>query len=195
MTDAAQKHRSERGTALILAMVFLLAVGLVIIATANFAVNASVNTVNARGEQATIANAEAEASAAMQAIRTAYFYPGCDAGTCPKIYNSLTPTSYSCTPPGVVSSLEVNCIGSGGSAENQAARTVDFYVCQSAASGGPADCAAAAASSKVLLFAQAQYLDLPAGETSTDNQCTATSTATCGLTLSVTAWDVRLADS
>lgn len=190
----------ERGTTLILAMVFLLAIGLVILATASFAVGANSNTINAKSHQTTLANVEAEASAAIQGVRSSYLYPGCSLGpppTCPSIYSDPAKTpngvSYSCTPTGVISTLKVNCVGFGGFANGDGVRTVDFYVCPS----GVADCAASAASSQVALFAEVQYRDLPVGEQLTDSHCTPTpgDTLTCGLTVSFTAWDVRLADS
>lgn len=185
---AATAH-SEHGASLILAMVFLLAVGLVIIATSSFAVNASVNAVNTRGEQTTLANVESEASAAIQAVRGSYSSLAC-VSVCSTPYAG-SGTDSRCTPsPNVVSSLGVYCVGFGSSFNGTGTRTVDFYVCVSGL-----DCAAAANSASVALFAEVAYEDLPPGEVSTANQCTATSSVTCGITLSINSWDVRLADS
>ena len=191
MMVRTQRRDGESGSVLILALVFILVVGLLIVATANFAVDASVNTVNSRTSQVTTATVESEASSAIQAIRGAYFYPGCSSSAC-TTYAALgsAGTAYTCTPqPNTISSLGVYCIGFGGSANGTALRTVDFYVCAAGI-----NCAASANSSKVLLFAEVAYRDLPYEEDNTDNQCTQTTTKTCGITLSITTWDIRLAD-
>lgn len=189
--SASLKQSPEQGTTLILALVFLLAIGLVIVATSTFAVNSNVNTVNTRAQQASLASVESEASAAIQAVRTSFFYPGCSSAACTTYSKSAPGTSQVCTPQSnVVSTLGVYCVGFGGSANGQAIRIVDFYVCQSGI-----DCGASANSSKVLLFAEVAYTDLPPAEDTASNECTATSTVTCGLTLSITTWDVRLADT
>lgn len=177
---------SERGAVLILALVFLLAIGLVTIATASMAVNANANTSNAHTQLVTQANLESEASLAIQATRippgNSYNYAGCSSNC---YATSGFSSASNCTPSaGAISGLTVYCEGSGGNGSSPT-RTVDFYVCKSgnACPGNPA------------LFAEVIYQDLPAGEPQTADQCTTTSTVTCGLTMTVASWDVRLADS
>lgn len=188
MTHARQESVNERGAVLILALVFLLAIALVTVATAALAVNSNANTSNARQQQLSQANVESEVSLAIQTTRVTYNYGGC-ASNCyatPPAFPALS-SQTNCTPgSGAVGGLSVWCVGSGGS--NYGFRTVDFYVCKS----GVSPCAG---STKVALFAEVVYQDVPAGEAQTNDECSSLSTATCGITMSITSWDARLADS
>ena len=187
---------SDGGAVLILAMVFLLAIGLITVATAAMAVNANVNTSNAHQQLVTQANLESEVSLAMQAARNSYDYAGCTSVPAPAADNCYAASGFSssanCTPSAAsIGGLSVWCDGSGASANGIPTRTVDFFVCRS----GVSPCAG---SPSVALFAEVVYTDLPAGEPQSADQCTrppTPSTATCGLTMSVTSWDVSLADS
>lgn len=190
-----QRCNDERGTVLILALVFLVAIALVILATAAMAVGAQSNTVNTRSQVSSQINDENAVSLALQATRSVYGYstgtPSCSGDAC---YGSPAPSpTFSsesvCTPSaGGISGITVWCEGSGGSKYGSPTRTVDFYVCAS----GVNPCAG---SSKVALFAEAVYTDLPPGEPQTADQCAATSTNTCGISTTITAWDVRGADA
>lgn len=177
----------ESGAVLILAMVFLLAIGLVGVATAGLAVGAGSNTSNVRAQQLTQGNVESEASIAMANARTAYNF--CSGGSCyggpssPKI----------CTPASAgISGLEVICEGSGGSGNGQATRTVDFFVCKSGLSS--AACTSTT-SPAFAVWAEVTYTDVPSGEATTNNQCTALLSQSCGITATINSWDYRLADS
>jgi hypothetical protein len=175
---------SDQGTILIVALVFLLVIGVITAAVAQMAVGASANTTNARIQQTSQADVESEVSLAIQATRSGYDYAGCSSGCFSK---SGFSSASNCTPGSGISGLSVWCEGSGGSENGVPTRTVDFYVCQ-----GSSNCAGSATAP---LYAEALYEDLPSGEPLSGDQCTATLTSTCGITVSLTAWDVRLADS
>ncbi len=175
----------DGGAVLILALVFLLAVGLVTVAIGNMAVNANANTSNSHSQLLTQINLETEASLAIEATRDTFNYAGC-ASNC---YSASGFSSAKmCTPTtAAISGLAVWCEGSGGSANGLPTRTVDFEVCKTVITP-------CAGSADVALFAEVVYMDVPAGEPQSADQCTAAFTATCGVTMSVTSWDVRLAD-
>lgn len=180
------KRDSDQGTILIIALIFLLVIGVITAAVAQMAIGASANTTNARIEQTSQASLESEVSLAVQATRSGYNYAGCTTGCYAK---SGFSSASNCTPvSGGISGLSVWCEGSGGSGNGVPTRTVDFYVCV----GSTNNCAG---SSSAPLYAEALYLDLPPAEPLADDQCTTLLTATCGITVSLTAWDVRLADS
>lgn len=180
-------RRDERGAVLIIAMAFLLSVGLVAIATADMAANAGANTVNTRAQVTAQVNIESTVSAAVSATRTTYDYAGCSSG-CYASPPSFTSSASDCTPTQAANSLQVWCEGSGGYENGSAIRTVDFYVCATGA------CSATSTSS-AYMFVEAGYRDVPEGEAQSNDLCTATATTTCGITMTINAWDVRAADS
>lgn len=176
---------ADEGTILIIALMFLLVIGVITGAVAQMAIGASVNSTNARIQQTSQANLESEVSLAVQAARSGYNYGLCTT-SCYARSGFTSPSD--CTPSsGGISGLSVWCEGSGGSENGLPTRTIDFYVCVGATS--------CAGSTTAPLYAEALYLDLPPGEPLSDDQCTAVLTNTCGITVSLTAWDVRLADS
>ena len=178
------RRASEQGTVLIIALIFLLIIGVITAAVAQMAVGASANSTNARIQQTSQADLESTVSLAIQATRSAYNYAGCTTSCYAK---SGFSSASNCTPSSGSSGLSVWCEGSGGSQNNVPTRTVDFYVCV-----GATNCVG---STSAALYAEALYLDLPPGEPLSADQCTAALSTTCGITVSLTAWDVRLADS
>src|ERR1700722_3310653 len=68
------RRNTDAGAALILALVFLLAIGVLLIALANFAVGAQSNTINLKSGRTTEANAANAATVAIEQVRTHYNY-------------------------------------------------------------------------------------------------------------------------
>ena len=182
---------ADDGSVLILALVFFLGIGLLTAAVAGMAVGAGVNTSNARSQQVNQANVESEVSLAIEATRGVYYYSsGCTTSCYPA--SGLSTAASVCTPAtatGALTTLSVWCKGSGGQANGKSTRTVDFYVCQ-----GATDCTGSV-TAPAPLYAEVVYTDLSPGAPFTADQCTTSVTATCGITLTIAAWDVRLADS
>jgi hypothetical protein len=178
----------------VLALVFLLAIGLVGMATAGLAVGAGTNTANARAQQTSQANLESEVSLAIENARSTYDFQGCTGDSCYAPAGSFS-SPVDCTPPsaaGGLANLRVVCLGSGGSHYGLPIRTIDFYVCGSSVS--VSSCASTNPAAYAL-YGEVTYLDVPKGEAQTDNQCSSAVTETCGITATIGTWDVRLADS
>jgi type II secretory pathway pseudopilin PulG len=185
---------SEQGAALVLAIVFLVAMSILVVVLGNLATEASTTTSDVRYQTTIEANAESAATFAIQQVRRSYGQaapygtPG----------NPTTPQN--CLPSGALSgplvtgtpyhnSLTVYCAGT----QAGSTRTVNFYVC------GPSSVSAAQCTSPTgkseLLFASVTYFDSPSGDLPLSASCGPTSNATCGVTMSVNEWDVRTADS
>jgi hypothetical protein len=191
-SEARGAEGTEAGTALILAIVFLMAMGILVVVLGNLATEASTTTINAHNQTTLETNAESAATAAIQQVRRGYLYPVTLGGT---IYG--TPSNpglaQACEPPGALngapSSLTVFCKGY----QFGATRTVDFYVC------GPSTVAAAQCtapmSTNEVLFASVTFVDVPSGDSPLSASCGPTSGATCGVTMVINQWDVRTADN
>jgi Tfp pilus assembly protein PilX len=206
--SSRSQHRTDSGTSLILAIVFLLVMGLAILALANFAVGSSATTANLRSASITSANAQSAASVAIQQVRANFNYQAQPA-TPALNYNVSNPTTNDpayCSPAWAESaySFRVYCVGFQ-SKNASPTRTVDFYVCATSVSfqactGCPQTNTQCTVSSTtptvpnpVALFAEAQYNDVPPAAPGSTG-CDTTTIATCGLTMSISAWDLRLAD-
>lgn len=168
----AAAHRDERGATLILAMVLLLAIGLSMAAVITFAGAAATTTTNLH-DQTTI-QSEA-ASATTLAIQYARYND-----TSP----SSTPSTTACLPPGASEPVVVTCSGTSFSASRQ----IQLFTC---ASGTTASACATATSPVLLLYSEVTYDDIPPGELA--ESCAQLNT--CGISVIVDDWDVRLADS
>lgn len=193
------RARSESGSALILALVFLLATGLLTLALATFAVEADTNTTNVRAVGTVNLNAESVATATIEAIRTSYNFPGQPSTTYYPV-GAASPTAVACTPTEATTSFLVACIGYATPGTTQS-RVVDLYVCATANVASAQACylsntaAPGSASSKIALFAEVTYDDIPPGQPASAAACSSLYTATCGMTMIIDHWDVRTADS
>ncbi len=184
MTRRLSVRRDERGTSLILALVFVFAIGLVLVAVGGLAANALLNTSNARAERTSTGDAENAVTIAMQYLR----------------YNPAPAAPPSCLPPsstipssdpGVTAhnpvQVQVDCIVTTTST----GRLVEFYACPLGASTEPA-CQTAA-----LLHAEVAYDDRNAQD-SNNIDCydqPLAVTTSCGTAVNVDLWDVIGADS
>ena len=185
MTTRARRDRGERGAALILAMVFVFAIGLLLVALGRIATGALLTTNNLHSLRTTEGDAETATTIAMRYVRTTFD---------PAIY----PGPAACLPPGfsipssdpgtnVPNPMVVYCTGNTPNTSGFT-RVVDFYAC---AAGTPlSNCTVGNAA--LLLHAQVAFGDYNfAGLDS----CNSTSNATCGVDMSIQSWDVTGADS
>jgi Tfp pilus assembly protein PilX len=187
-STAEGDQRNDQGAALILAIVFLVAMSILVVVLGNLATEASTTISNVRDQTTIEDNAESAATSAIQQERRSYT---------PALYaGSPTP----CLPPGALggaltvspykSSLTVWCTGSQSVLAST--RTVDFYVC-GPSSVSESQCTSPGSKSE-LLFASVTYDDSPGGELPL-SFCGPLTNATCGVTMTINEWDVRTADS
>ena len=186
---------------LVLAMVLLLAVGIVGVSLATFATQAETTSEALTGpeqtsaagaplatapmsERALRANAASAATVTIQAVRSVYTATGLT------YTGSVGATA--CSPSWVSTDYLFNVWCRASAYPGAAAtRVVQFYVCSTATTG--ATCTASG-SSALALYAQVSYDDVPTSQP-TSSACSSLSTSTCGLSMTVDRWDVRLADS
>jgi Tfp pilus assembly protein PilX len=194
--DRAGPYRNERsgeqGAALILAIVFLFAMSILVVVLGNLATEASTTTTNVRDQTTIESNAESAATFAIQQVRRSY-------GLAQYGPPGQPATPRSCLPAGALSgplaqtplhtSLTVYC----GGTQAGATRTVNFYVC-GPSSISVTQCTQGANNSQVL-FASVTYVDSPTGDLPLSASCGPSSSATCGVTMSINEWDVRSADN
>ncbi len=186
MTTSARTslRRDERGTSLILALVFVFAIGMVLIAIGGLAANALLTTSNARSQRTTAADAETAVTIAMQYIR----------------YTPTPESPPSCLPPSptVPSSdprlsqtnpVQVDCTISVAPTDART-RVVEFYAC----AWGTVSLQSCE-TSDLLLHAEIVYNDL--NEQGVDDCFTVpvVTTTSCGMDMSVDLWDVIGADT
>jgi len=181
---ARRAGRDERGATLIMALVFVFAIGLVLLALADLATGALLTTSNLRAQRTSGEDAATAVTIAVQATRYSYT-PAVYAGT-------LT----SCLPAGITvassdarlatsNSVVVWCTGDVHPL-SAATRDVRFYAC-------PAGTAAAQCTGRaVLLFAEVTFDDR---DTLGAASCNATAVASCGNAIDIARWDVSGADS
>lgn len=186
MIGRASHQQDDRGTSLILALVFVFAVGVVLVAVGGLAANALLNTNNARVQRTSAEDAETAVNIAMQYVR---YIP---AGALPSLPYCLpqNPTIWS-SNPGVKTAnpVQVDCTID----TTATSRVVDFYACPT---GQPSS---SCETSNFMLHAQVSYSDLNAeGQ---DNCYTEPGppevniTTSCGTSMSLDLWDIPGADS
>ena len=172
-----RQPRDEQGTSLVLALVFVFAIGLVLVAITSFAGAASTNTANLRSQRAIDTNADVATTAAMDSVR-----------------RSFTPAIYTGGGTLCASLLSYNvyCIGQGPF-PIAASRTVQFYTCGASVSQNTCLTSAAAQA----FYASVTYDDIPPTSSPPgSSQCNSpTNTATCGILMTINRWDVRGADN
>lgn len=175
MSDSQARSRDERGASLVLAIVFVFAVGLALVAIGDFATGALRNTSNLQQLRSSEASAEAATTVALRYVQTTYtasIYAG-------------TPTA--CLPTPSVSSDVVWC-SQTATPPSSDSRIVDFYTCPSGTSA--ANCVTG--NQALLLHAQVAYADWNfAGQ----KNCSTSTQATCGSGVTIETWDVVRADS
>jgi hypothetical protein len=181
--------RDERGTSLILAVVFVFVIGILLVSLGGFAANALLNTSNGRQQRTTTADAENAVTIAMQYLR---YTP------------AATSTLSSCLPPSSTipssdprvnlshSPVQVYCQQDVFPTQAQS-RVVQFYACGWNVTA--ANCSVG--NQTVLLHAEVAYNDLnPQG---VDNCYPITPpppvTTSCGMAMTVNTWDVIGADN
>ena len=206
-SEHAHRPSEDAGAALILALVFLLAIGLLTMAIASFAVEADTNTSNVRAVGTVNLNAESVAMATIQAVRRTWVYPGETAATT-QYYSpgASGTTAVNCTPTQINSPFFVSCIGYSQPG-TPATRVVDFYVCATANINPATNAASCSGNNQfIALFAEVTFDDVPPNQQPSAAACSAqypglyppgTSQGpdTCGITMAIDRWDVRLADS
>jgi Tfp pilus assembly protein PilX len=192
-TAIREDRRTDQGAALILAIVFLLAMSILVVVLGNLATEASTTTVNVRDQTTVEADAESAGTFAIQQVRRSYSLApyGSPPGQFASPTNCLPATALSgpLTQTPYQTSLTVFCAGS----QLGSTRTVNFYVC------GPSSASASQCtqpnSKNELLYASVTYVDAPSGDLPLSASCGSTSSATCGVTMTINEWDVRTADN
>lgn len=180
---------------LLLALVFIFAIGMVISAVATFATGAFVSG-GALTQQRTLeANGESAATLAIDYIR----YHNVDTSTSRNCMDPGGTQMYPPITPALAGTMTVFCLDDSQHPKNPfsaQSRWVRFTVCTvDAGSGGPP-----ATCGNVVLSAEVTFDDLPPNvSASTANTCQlppAPSTGeTCGIAMTVDSWDVRTADN
>jgi hypothetical protein len=194
MTTGKRCTRDERGSALILALAFVFAVGLIILALASLTSNSMLGTSNARAQRTSLNDAETAIMTAMQYLRSNYGGAVYDGGVTPQ----------SCLPPsaslpasdprvsGQTSTVSLWCIANYNPTST-ATRVVDFYACRTNTTFGTCT---TVNSLSLLLHAQVAYNDFPAsGVPSCGPGPGPASNSTCGTAMTVNTWDIATADS
>ena len=176
-------RRSEHGAALIVALVLMLAISIVILAVSNFAVGAASNTYNLASQRTLIVNAEGAVSAAISNLRTQYSATGSGGNLNPQ---ACLPSQFSSFPSsgGSGAQIVVYCSGTFNPL-HVPTRTITFYACPSP------DTSCLSTSADLVMSAAVGYDDIDPSVPVTVNPCT----TTCGVSVSVTAWDVKGADT
>lgn len=170
----------EEGSALLIALILVLALGLVLGALATFARGALLTTTNLSSQRSIELDATNAVTAAMQSVRRSYT---------DSIYTSTAGTN--CLPnqtPLPNDPYYVFCVGTAAPG-SLLSRQVQFYACTTSSSciTTPAD---------QVLYAVANYDDIPEGATPAGySACSTTTTATCGVRMIVAVWDLRVDES
>lgn len=163
------RGHDESGAALVLALVFLLAIGLVLLAITNLAGGAATNTFNLRSIRTSELQAENVTTEAIAQARA---------------------SASVCSSGGsVLYSGQVYCVQTTNSLALET-RQVDFYACPAASAGSPCSVTGPG----MLLHATVVYDDIPPDNPASP-QCSGAATQTCGISVSIKTWDVRSADT
>jgi hypothetical protein len=186
MVPPVPRRHDDRGTSLILAIVFVFVVGVVLVAVGGLSANALLNTNNNRSQRTASVDAENAVTIAMQYLR----------------YNYVPPTTSSCLPSGTnIPSSDPRATGANPltvycsqniSPINTPTRTVDFFACSSTVTA--TQCTSP--NGPRLLYAHVTYNDLnPQGIDACNLTTNGTPDSSCGLAMNVQIWDVAGADS
>ena len=180
------RQRDDRGATLILAIVFVFAIGLLLVVIGGLAANAMLSTNNLTTLRTSEGDAEATTMVALRYVQTTYsagMFPG--PTTCiPATFAvpSSNPSSSATNP------FVVYCSGTVP-ASGPYNRVVDFYACPA---GTLAATCTAVGSSALYLHAQVAYRDTDFGG---NFSCSASSTSTCGSSTVLQNWDIIRSDT
>jgi hypothetical protein len=175
---------------LILALVFVFAVGLLILALASLTSNSMLATSNARAQRTSLNDAETATMTAMQYLRSNYGGAVYDGGITPQSCLPSTAKLPASDPrvPNQKSTVSLWCVGNANPSSS-ATRVVDFYACRA---NTTFPLCTAANSTNLILHAQVSYNDFPASGVLS---CDPTSNSTCGTAMTVNTWDIATTDS
>ncbi len=179
-------RRDETGTSLILALVFVFAIGMVLVALGGLAANALLNTSNSRAERTSAQDAENAITIAMQYLR---YNPAPDPDAAPSCLPP-NPTILSADPNNSATNpVQVYCTVTVSPTEPQT-RVVEFYAC------GWGSSVSACETSNLILQAEVVYNDLNVqGIDDCYVEGSTTVTTSCGMTMNVDLWNVVSADT
>jgi hypothetical protein len=197
----ARARRDERGSSLLLAVIFVFVIGVILVALGGLAAGAFRTTTNLRTQRTSSEDAETAVMVAAQLLRYSPCAGTPGQGTCTPIPSSYSSSSPSCLPPGALvpssdpgvsatDPINVFCAETANPLSPDT-RVVDFYACPYVPS------AANCTGSSVVLHAEVVYDDLNAEGVS---QCyfvsnTNFATSSCGGSMEIDTWDVSAADS
>lgn len=182
------RARDDRGSSLVLALVFLLVGSIIVVALGDFAVGAATNSSTTQKERLIELNAQSVATIAAQQMRTSFNYPGQADSTL--AYSNHTPTV--CLPSSVsIDNLTAVCEGW----QSGPIRNVYFQVCSTTASNYSVTNCASGSGVTPVLSAEVSYDDVPTATPTPPDTCTASTTGSCGVTMAIDFWDVRNSDS
>lgn len=162
-------RHDESGAALVLALIFILAIGLILVAITGLAGGAATNTFNLRSIRTSELQAENLTTEAITQARVS-------ASVCGSTGTSIL-------------SSEVYCVQKTNALAVET-RIIDFYACPNASVASP--CAPSVPG--MLLHATVAYDDIPPNDPAAP-QCSGAQTETCGVSVSIMTWDVRSADT
>jgi type II secretory pathway pseudopilin PulG len=190
----------ERGATLLLALVFILGVSLVIGGVASLATAAFTTTSNLSQERDLEANAESAATLAIDNERYNYDPNPFSSPSVGSLTPDCMPQAQDGSGPVSYDGLSTYCWGNSypGSANS---RIVHFYVCRTGSAAavtvaGSFPDPGCSPGSDVLLYAAVTYDDLPPNAPPKADDCTVQPPPnTCGIAMTVDAWDVRMADN
>jgi hypothetical protein len=189
-----RSHRSapggsdESGVTLILALVFILAVGLVLVALVYATGGALLNSSNLRNQRAVEYAADGATTMAAQSVRYSG-YPFCNlsTGACPGITGTTTsclPNVNAVTINGV--SMQVSCSGQIWDSISGVTRVINFFACQSGT----------CSSTNAVLQAQVTYDDYPVnGPKNCLYGQSPPQVSTCGTGMTINSWILKTASS
>jgi hypothetical protein len=184
----AQGKPDESGVTLILALIFVLAIGLVLVALVYATGGALLNSSNLKNQRAVEYAADGATTMAAQTVRYSG-NPYCSiTGTCP----GLTGTTQTCLPPtvGFVTlngiQMKVYCSGQLWNSISGVTRVVNFFACQSGT----------CSSTNSVLQAQITFDDYPL--TGSKNCLFGQSppqVSTCGTGMTINSWVLKTANN
>jgi hypothetical protein len=184
------RSEDDRGAALLMALAFMVALGIVISAVATFATGAFTTSINLGQQRSLEANAESAATIAIANERYQFDHGIPLAGGKP--YNCMPGTNqiYPATT-GTAGRMTVFCDIVAQSQGSANSRELEFTACpvSSSATSPPSSC------SQVELYALVTYDDVPPNASGSADTCGATTPNTCGIAMTVLTWDVRTADN
>jgi Tfp pilus assembly protein PilX len=165
----------DAGAVLVLALVFVLAIGLLVVSLANMATNDTVNSTNLTHQRSVEYAADSATSIAVQNVR----YSG----------NPYSSSPANCLPNGGSMTINgtdiwVNCTQQQFNIFSGVTRVINFYACRSAT----------CSSSKAVLQAQITFDDF---SVSNSYSCTwpGGPTSTCGTAMTVNSWILETANN